>query len=278
MSKQPTTKRQAPPDRHVLYQRAVQCVEAEIDFVDETFRALRGRQAKRLREDFCGTAATSCEWARRGAGRTAVGLDLDRATLDWGLRHNVGRLKPAQAAGVTLHCRNVLEPGPGAGAMDAILAMNFSYWVFEQRETLREYFASVRRSLARDGVFFLDFFGGWESMRPQKEKRPIQGGGKNGRGFIYWWEQASFDPITHRMVCHISFSVPGKWRLRRAFTYTWRLWNLPEIREVLAEAGFKRSSVYWEGDDNKGGGNGIFTLTEAAEADPCVVAYLVAER
>ena len=46
-------------DPHALYQQSVQCVEAEIDFVDYTFLARRGRQAKRLREDFCGTANTS---------------------------------------------------------------------------------------------------------------------------------------------------------------------------------------------------------------------------
>ena len=29
-------------DRYVLYEKAVQCVEAEIDMVDETFQSLRG--------------------------------------------------------------------------------------------------------------------------------------------------------------------------------------------------------------------------------------------
>ncbi|MCA9297734.1 MAG: hypothetical protein KDA28_01630, partial [Phycisphaerales bacterium] len=52
-------------DRHILYQESVQNVEAEIDFVDEQFRKRRGRHARRLREDFCGTANTSCEWVRR---------------------------------------------------------------------------------------------------------------------------------------------------------------------------------------------------------------------
>ena len=45
-------------DRYVLYEKAVQCVEAEIDMVDETFQSLRGRTAQILREDFCGTANT----------------------------------------------------------------------------------------------------------------------------------------------------------------------------------------------------------------------------
>ena len=33
-------------DRHLLHEDAVQCVEAEIDFVDDTYRQLRGRKAK----------------------------------------------------------------------------------------------------------------------------------------------------------------------------------------------------------------------------------------
>ena len=46
-------------DRHQLYERSVQNVEAEIDFVDETYRSLRGRRARLLREDFCGTAGAA---------------------------------------------------------------------------------------------------------------------------------------------------------------------------------------------------------------------------
>ena len=32
-------------DRHTLYQESVQCVEAEIDMIDENFKKLRKRQA-----------------------------------------------------------------------------------------------------------------------------------------------------------------------------------------------------------------------------------------
>ena len=62
----------AKTDRYLLYQRAVQCVEAEIDFVDDTFTKLRGRKAVLLREDFCGTLHTSCEWIRRRKGNIAA--------------------------------------------------------------------------------------------------------------------------------------------------------------------------------------------------------------
>src|SRR5690606_23179448 len=92
----------ATADAHTHYPLAVQNVEAEIDFVDDTFRELRGRRAKRLREDFCGTAATSCEWVRRRPSNTAVGLDIDRDTLDWGLEHNIGSPSPAQQKRATL--------------------------------------------------------------------------------------------------------------------------------------------------------------------------------
>ena len=71
-------------DRYVLYEDAVQAADAEIDFVDETFTQLRGRKAKWLREDFCGTANTACEWVRRRKTNHAIGIDLDADVQQWG--------------------------------------------------------------------------------------------------------------------------------------------------------------------------------------------------
>ena len=84
-------------DLHALYQEAVQCVESEIDFVDETFFRLRGRRARVLREDFCGTANTACEWVRRRADNRAIAVDADPEVLDWGRKHNVAALGAAAA-------------------------------------------------------------------------------------------------------------------------------------------------------------------------------------
>ena len=64
-------------DRHVLYEDSVQCVEAEIDFVDDTFKKLRNRKPRLLREDFCGTASAACEWAGQGEKFQAIGVDID---------------------------------------------------------------------------------------------------------------------------------------------------------------------------------------------------------
>lgn len=269
-------------DRHALYQRAVQNVEAEIDFVDRVYTKLRGRRAARLREDFCGTAASSCEWVRRRPTNTAVGIDLDGPTLKWGTENNVAALPPDARERVRLLRRNVLSPGPGTSGMDVVLSMNFSYWIFQKRADLLRYFTLVRRSLARDGVYFLDIYGGWEAFEENRSERRriagVRGAGSAGGAFTYVWEQERYEPITGAYRCHIHFEFKDGTALRRAFTYDWRLWTLPEVRELLDEAGFSRTTVYWEGDDGKGGGNGIFRPAKHAEQCPAFVAYLVAER
>src|SRR3990172_2950457 len=113
-------------DAHDLYQRSVQDVEAEIDFIEETWNQLRRRPAELLREDFCGTANTACEWVRRGVGNYAIGIDLDRAVLDWGERNNIAALKPQEQQRIELVYGNVLEVPPRL--VDIVLAMNFSYF------------------------------------------------------------------------------------------------------------------------------------------------------
>ena len=135
----PTQTQAALAERHLLYERAVQCVEAEIDMVDETFEKLRGRKAETLREDFCGTANTSCEWVRRRNENRAWGIDLDKEVLDWGMQHRVTPLSPEQRQRIELINEDVLSAK--TPQIDAILAMNFSYWIFKTRDSLRDYFS-----------------------------------------------------------------------------------------------------------------------------------------
>ena len=64
-----------------------------------------------------------------------------------------------------------------------------------------------------------------------------------------------------------------------AFAYRWRLWTLPEIRELLWEAGFSSVEVYWEGTDEESNeGNGNYEPSEVGDADPGWVCYIVAQR
>jgi hypothetical protein len=273
-------------DRHDLYQRAVQCPEAEIDFVDATFKTLRGRLPARLREDFCGTANTCCEFVRRRPTNAAVGLDLDQATLDWGRRHNLARLKPAQRDRVDLRVSDVLAEHPDLrGTLDCVLAMNFSFWTFHDRPTMLAYFRRVREDLAPGGLLFTDFYGGFEALKLLKERRRIPHASRGEPSvtgfespFTYVWDQRSYNPIDGRMTCAIHFEFTDGSRLRDAFVYHWRLWGLREIRDVLADAGFARSTVHWEGDDGRGGGNGEFTPSETGEACASWVCYVVAEK
>jgi SAM-dependent methyltransferase len=255
-------------DRHVLYEKSVQCVEAEIDFVDETFSKLRDRKAKILREDFCGTANTSCEWVRRRRTNHAIGVDLDADVLAWGRENNVAKLGKA-ANRIALINDDVLEVQNDP--VDMVLAMNFSYWIFKQRPLMRFYFRRVRDALVDDGILFLDAFGGSEAYIEVEESTKYN-------GFTYIWDQAEFNPVNSETLCHIHFKFPDGSRMRNAFSYSWRLWTLPEIRELLEEAGFTRSTVYWQGTDEDGEDDGEFEPTERGDADLAWIAYIVAEK
>jgi cyclopropane fatty-acyl-phospholipid synthase-like methyltransferase len=266
-----TMARQA--DRHRLYEFAVQCAEAEVDFVDATYTRLRRRKPKILREDFCGTANVCCEWVRRGSARRAFGVDLDGEVLDWGRSNNLAQLSESQRARITLLQENVLEAQTPPA--DVVSAMNFSYWLLQDRGQLRRYFERVREALADDGIFFLDAYGGYDSHREITEERAVDDG---GAGFTYIWEQAEFDPVSHRMACHIHFAFPDGSRMRRAFSYEWRLWTLPEIRDLLAEAGFRKVTVYWQGWTRRGEPDGDFRPVTSAAADAGWICYLSAEK
>jgi hypothetical protein len=256
-------------DRHELYEAAVQSVDVEAEFLRDTFKALRGRDALSFREDFCGTASASCEWVKHDANRTAIGVDFDQPTLDWGRRHRLSRLSEAERARVKLLQDDVMTVQ--TDRVDIVGAFNFSYFTFKSRDELRRYFARAREALNDDGLFFLDVFGGSEAFAVQKEKTKLE-------GFTYIWDQAHYEPVTGRMVCHIHFKFPDGSKMKRAFSYEWRLWTLPELLELLLEAGFSRARVYWEGEDEDGEGNGEFTEHPTGTPDPAWIAYIVAER
>jgi SAM-dependent methyltransferase len=260
-------------DRHRLYELAVQCPEAEVDFVDATFRRLRGRKPQLLREDFCGTGNVCCEWVRRGGKRRAIGVDLDADVLAWGRENQLAGLSRSQRERVSLIRADVLSAA--TESTDVVSAMNFSYWLLQDRGQLKRYFKRVNRSLKEDGVFFLDAYGGYDSHREIVEERAIDDGGD---GFTYVWEQKAFNPITHTMACRIHFAFPDGSRLDDAFSYEWRLWSLPEILDLLHECGFARTTVYWQGWDKNGEPDGDFRPATEADADAGWICYISAEK
>jgi SAM-dependent methyltransferase len=227
---------EAAPDRHQLYERAVQDAPAEVDLVERLLRR-HGRTPRRLREDFSGTALVSAEWVRRGEARTAVAVDLDPSVHRW---TRANRLPQLGAAAARLRLVAADVRGRNGHGFDAIVAFNFSYSVFKRREELRAYLRAARAALAPGGLVVLDAYGGWDAQKEIVERRRIRG------GVTYVWEQEAFDPITHHLSCAIHFEGPGRRRLRRAFTYDWRLWTLPELTELLREAGCEDVEVLWD--------------------------------
>jgi SAM-dependent methyltransferase len=260
-------------DRHRLYELSVQCPEAEVDFIDRNFRLLRGRSARLLREDFCGTASVCCEWVKRRKRNRALGIDIDPMVLAWCRENNLSRLQAHAAKRVTLLEDDVLEVE--TRSPDIVVAMNFSYWLLKHRAAMKRYFKRVRKVLKDDGVFFLDAYGGYDSYRVINEERKVEA--DNG-DFTYVWQQERYDPVTGRLLCHIHFAFHDGSRIDRAFSYDWRLWSLPEIRELLDEAGFRRVLCYWQGWDQDGNPDGEFTPVEEGEPDAGWIAYLTAEK
>ena len=259
----------AAADRHALYERSVQDVEADVETMARLYKRFRKRDAVVLREDFCGTAALSTEWVKAKAGRRAVGVDLHGPTLAWGRKHNIQTLDPEAQQRIELHQANVLDGiGPKA---DITCAMNFSYFIFKRRADLCAYFRVVRRGLKKDGLFMLDCWGGPEAMMPDENRHHLG-------DFIYRWEQARFDPLTHEMLCHIHFDFPDGSSIERAFSYDWRFWTVPELRDLLDEAGFTKVHALWEKTDAKGEGTGAFYEPRRVENQEAWWTYLVAER
>lgn len=263
-------------DRHALYQLSVQAPDFEIEFFEERYKELRGRRPKSLREDFCGTALLCVEWCKSHSKRTALGVDLCQDTLEWGIRHNLkpaGRNVTSRIALLHANVLDIHEP-----KVDVTCAMNFSYCVFKTRGALRHYFETVHQGLKKDGIFVLDLLGGTETMSEMEEEREVE-----DETFTYIWDQARFNPITHDFLCHIHFAFPDGSRLKWAYTYDWRLWTLPELREVLIEAGFARVHVFWEQfeDDPHGGedqiSTGEYQDTVKADNQEAWIAYIVAE-
>jgi SAM-dependent methyltransferase len=256
-------------DRHDLYQRAVQFPQSDIEFFDRVYTELRGRPPAVLREDFCGTAFLSCAWVGEGPQRRAVGVDFHGPTLDWGREHNLSELDEEARGRVELYEANVLDsPGPKA---DITCAMNFSYGVFKTREELRRYFQVAHDTLADDGVFITELYGGYDAIREDEEVRECE-------GFDYIWEQVKYNPITHETLCHIHFKFRDGSRMNKAFTYDWRLWSIPELRELLTEVGYEDVGVYWEQVDDDGDGTGEHERTEEEENQDSWLVYLVAAK
>ncbi len=276
-------------DRHELYEAAVQSPEADCELFEKIFRGIRRRKPMILREDFCGTAKLSRTWCQTNRKRKAIGVDFDGPTLAQARLRNVDPFAKQLGDRLTLVQADVLEVVPGrVESADMIVALNFSFCVLKQREQLCRYLANTYGGLTEDGVLMLEMFGGTKAVDTDEERRELD-------GFTYHWEQESFNPLTNDIVCHIHFEFPDGSRLDKAFTYVWRLWSIPELRDALLEVGFSDVKIYWETieaeaeseedrDDDEPEGDGMLRGTgeyeplEVVEQQDSWLVYIVAIR
>ncbi|HEX7879541.1 MAG TPA: class I SAM-dependent methyltransferase [Candidatus Eisenbacteria bacterium] len=267
-------------DLHLLYERSVQSIDVDLDFADRVYREHRKAPLRVLREDFCGTAALASNWVRRHPKNRASGVDLHGPTLEWGLKEHVSRMTPDQQSRLLLLQENVLTAATPPA--DLVLALNFSYSVFHDRAALRAYFKAAHAALNEKGLLVVDVFGGTESMIAWSEKRHLPAAltveGDPIPAFTYMWEQAAFNVVDHRTVCHIHFKFKDGSVRKKAYTYDWRLWTLPELAEIMVEAGFRKTVTYLHGWTKDGDSDGHFRKRTRFENAETWLAYVVGVR
>ena len=258
-------------DKYVLYQQAVQSAEEDVKFLFSTYKSIHNKEPKHFREDFCGTCLLSANWVSLGEDFTVEAYDIDPEPLQWGLKNN---LEPLGSA-ISRVSQNQLDARtPSQKAPDVRCAQNFSYWIFKTRTEMLDYFSGVYNDLAEGGIFVIDIHGGPESIQELEEETEM-----DDESFTYVWDQDSINPITGEAKLHIHFRFPDGSEMTNAFTYDWRLWGLPELKEILEDAGFNKIVCYWEGTDEDGeSGNGEFLPSTEGEACLSYVAYLVAQK
>jgi hypothetical protein len=269
-----TVKRSAADLKYFLYEQSVQSPDWHVKHFPRYYKWLTGKTATRLREDFCGTSRISMEWVRAGAKNFAVGLDLDPEPLSYFERVHFPTLSKDEQSRIRQERKNVLTPT--REKFDLIAACNFSFFIFHERKTLIEYFRAARTSLAPKGALFLEMAGG-EGMQEwlQEERRVrVPGVGK----IRYVWDQMDYDAISGLNDYAIHFQLPNRRWIRHAFDYHWRLWGIREVREVLAEAGFSKTQVFWEVADSRGAGTGEYAPMAKGDPAHAWIAYVAAVK
>jgi hypothetical protein len=237
-------------DRFDCYELCVQSPRHVVGLL----RRVHGGEPVVLREDFCGTAAICRRWVEEGrrAGQRwrAVGVDMDAAVIDRARREC---LSEGSAEAIRLECANVLDVGEHDwGGCDVIFVGNFSIGYIHDRGALLRYLRASRERLSRGnagfggGIMVADLYDGSGKYAIGSITRLHPGRGHET--VRYTWEHRAADALTGMVTNAIHFQVEIEGeavaRYPDAFTYHWRLWSIPELREAMLEAGFATTEVY----------------------------------
>ena len=258
-------------DKYHYYLKSVQSPANDVRFIRKTYKELKAKAPTTFAEDFCGTFQLCCEWVRLQKNHRAFCVDLDPEPLAYGKANHLTKLTYEQQQRLQVMQSNVLNPD--LPKSDIIAAMNFSYFLFKQRAQLKEYFSRSYERVEKDGIFLIDAFGGPLCCEPNEEETVHE-----EDDFSYFWDQDHYDPVNNHAIFYIHFKRKGEKKREKVFAYDWRMWSIPELRDLLEEVGFKRVHVYWEGTSKDGEGNGIFRRVKKGESCQAWVCYLVAEK
>lgn len=260
-----------PSLKYLLYEHTVQSPKWQVDYLPQFHLWLTGREPLKLREDFCGSGRIATEWVRKSSKHLATGIDLDPEPLAYAEKVNRASLPAKGRKRLTLLKQDVLKPT--RDRFDMIGAFNFSFCDFHERKTLLKYARSALKSLDKKGTLFMELGGGAGFLEPLSEPKTVKVPGVGRVEQI--WEQHQFDPITAVNDYSIHFKLPGGEVVADAFTYHWRVWTIREVREILEEAGFSKTTVLWESPSKRGRESGEFLPTENAENLHSWIAYVI---
>jgi hypothetical protein len=264
-----------PRDRFYFYELAV----TNADMLARFCRALHLGTPATLREDFSGTAALARAWLTLDPAYRAIAVDHDPAVL---LRANSQATRANTRRRLRTIAHDVLHTTAEPAKADIIAATNFPLGYFHTRRELVSYLRLARSRLNKHGVFLADTYGGTSSLSVGATKRTFVE--PDGRRFVYVWDQIDTDPRTGlvRNAIHFQFlDAKGKKKwIRNAFTYHWRLWSIPELKDALADAGFREVEVHDRLGDAIDSEGRLFLAEPDPDhrLDPEWVAYVAARR
>lgn len=257
--------------KYELYEASVQDSDFELDFFERVYRNAFGKKPITVREDFCSTFLNTVTWVHRNPKNIGLAVDLNPIPLDYGKKKHLPKLSLDEKERLHIFQADVLKLK--TRPVDMITISNFSICFLKTREKLLEYFKNCYKTLKSKGVIVFDLLGGEELPNLVEDESVFKL--DDGTKAKYFWEHAAFNPITNEATFHIHYKVSGQKRMNRVFSYDWRIWSIPEFKDVLMEAGFSEVDVYWEDDDPHGdGGSGVFRKVTKAQSCPIWLSYI----
>jgi hypothetical protein len=258
--------------KYELYEASVQDPIEELKFFKRVYTNTFNRKPKVFREDFCSTFLNSVTWVKSHKDHIAYAVDLASEPLKYGREVHLSKLKPEQKKRIRLYNDNVLTVK--TPPVDILTVSNFSICFLRERKMLLQYFKKCYKALDTKGALIIDLLGGEELPEETEDRTPFKL--PDGTKADYFWEHSGYNPITNQAKFFIHYKVKGQKKQKKVFTYNWRMWSLPELQDLMKEAGFKTVDIYWEGNDPvDNGGNGIFRKTLKTESCPIWIAFVV---